>query len=289
MRAGTGRTLVGFALLVAALLAVVALASRGHLGPDATRGGGVRASAPEGVFTYLYAVFLVAGIVALPIFFSIYTSEVPYSRKRRRRARLLPFALLAAVAVALLVAARYGDALEEALGRLELWRAGGGDGADAARAPRPPGVEWVPLAVVSSVVAVGGGLLGWRTLARRRRSAPGELAEQLSLVLDATLDDLRHEPDARRAIIVAYARLEETLCACGVERHRHEAPLEYLGRVLAELHVTPGPVASLTHLFERAKFSHHAIDGAMKAEAIEALEHVRRELRGARPKSGHGG
>ena len=64
-----------------------------------------------------------------------------------------------------------------------------------------------------------------------------------------------------------------------MERHRHEAPLEYLGRVLAELHVTPGPVASLTHLFERAKFSHHPIDGAMKADAIEALEHVRGELR----------
>jgi len=278
MKAGTGRTLVGFALLLAALLAVVGLASRGHLGSDATRGGGLRLYAPEGVFAYVYAVFLVAGIVALPIFFSISMSEVPDSRKRRRM-RLLPFALLAIVAVALVVAARYGDALSEALDRLELWRNGGSDASDAARAPRPPGVEWVPLGVVSSLVAVTGGFLGWRALVRRRRSAPEELAEQLSLVLDATLDDLRHEPDARRAIIVAYARLEETLCACGVARHRHEAPLEYLGRVLAELHVTRGPVAELTHLFERAKFSHHPIDGAMKADAIEALEHVRGELR----------
>jgi hypothetical protein len=40
-------------------------------------------------------------------------------------------------------------------------------------------------------------------------------------------------------------------------------------------------VERLTELFERAKFSPHAIDAAMKEEAIDALESLRDELRSA--------
>ena len=38
----------------------------------------------------------------------------------------------------------------------------------------------------------------------------------------------------------------------------------------------------LTRLYERAKFSPHAIDADMKADAIEALETLRDELRADR-------
>jgi hypothetical protein len=38
-------------------------------------------------------------------------------------------------------------------------------------------------------------------------------------------------------------------------------------------------VERLTELFERARFSPHAIDGAMKNEAISALESLRDDLR----------
>jgi hypothetical protein len=95
-----------------------------------------------------------------------------------------------------------------------------------------------------------------------------------------TLDDLRAEPDPRRAIILAYARMEATLSRGGVPREESEAPLEYIARALLELDVRPEPVHRLTDLFEQAKFSDHPIDAGMKEEALEALEDVRADLRG---------
>ncbi|MGH3102922.1 MAG: DUF4129 domain-containing protein [Gaiellaceae bacterium] len=276
---GTLRGILGAAVLLAALLAVVALASRGHLGPDQASGR-ARPGLPAGPFAYVYALFLVAGVLALPLFFYVYVRETPYSKKRRARARLMPFVIVAAVVVSLVLAARWGDALSEVIGRLQFWRNGSTDDAAAARAAQPPAPEWVPLAVMSSVAVAGAGaFVVWRRLTRRARLGRREsLAEALSGILDDTVDDLRREPDARRAIIVAYARMEAVLERCGVARRESDAPLEYLSRVLLELEVTPAPVFALTELFEQAKFSQHAIDAAMKEEAIDALLTIRAEL-----------
>ena len=116
----------------------------------------------------------------------------------------------------------------------------------------------------------------------RARGPSDDLAEQLAVVLDDTLDDLRAEADPRRAIIAAYARLERVLAANGVPRHAAETPDEYLPRVLHDLELDSGAVERLTALFTRAKFSQHDVDTAMKEEAIGALEQVRDELRLAR-------
>jgi hypothetical protein len=48
--------------------------------------------------------------------------------------------------------------------------------------------------------------------------------------------------------------------------------------MLASLSVTPQAARRLTDLFERAKFSHHAMDSEMKEDAIAALERVRDDL-----------
>ena len=116
---------------------------------------------------------------------------------------------------------------------------------------------------------------------RGARSNEG-LGEQLAVVLDETLDDLRAEADPRRAIIAAYARLERVLAANGIPRHTSETSDEYLPRVLHGLALDLRAVEHLTALFTRAKFSHHDVDAAMKEEAIDALEQVRDELRLAR-------
>ena len=63
---------------------------------------------------------------------------------------------------------------------------------------------------------------------------------------------------------------------------RPETPDEYLARILHDLALDARAVERLTALFTRAKFSHHDVDGAMKEEAIDALEQVRDELRLAR-------
>jgi hypothetical protein len=67
---------------------------------------------------------------------------------------------------------------------------------------------------------------------RRRRRPPKTPAERLVDLLDDTLEDLESEPDPRRAVIAAWARMEHGLAAAGLPRHPAEAPFEYAGRVL---------------------------------------------------------
>ena len=50
-------------------------------------------------------------------------------------------------------------------------------------------------------------------------------------------------------------------------------------RVLEDLTASAAAVRRLTRLYERARFSVHAVDPLMKDDAIEALEAVRDELR----------
>jgi hypothetical protein len=115
---------------------------------------------------------------------------------------------------------------------------------------------------------------------RRRRRPPPTPAERLVELLDDTLDDLEGEPDPRRAVIAAWARMERGLAAAGLPRHPAEAPFEYATRVLeaALARSSSSPVHRLTGLFERAKFSHHPVGEADRQEAIATLRAVRREL-----------
>jgi hypothetical protein len=143
-----------------------------------------------------------------------------------------------------------------------------------------PSISWIAIAVVLLLVAAA---VAAFVVAERRADhggGPGEdLAEQLAVVLDDTLDDLRAEADPRRAVIAAYARLERILAANGVPRRAAETPEEYLPRVLDGLAVDPAAVERLTRLFVRAKFSQHGVDSTMKEDAIGALEQIRSELR----------
>ncbi|HYA09107.1 MAG TPA: DUF4129 domain-containing protein, partial [Gaiellaceae bacterium] len=101
----------------------------------------------------------------------------------------------------------------------------------------------------------------------------------VSVALDESLDDLRNEPDLRRAIIAAYARMERALAGAGLARRPAETPLEYMERALTSLDTSAAGVRRLTVLFEWAKFSQHEPEPAMRDEAIDALIAVRDELR----------
>jgi hypothetical protein len=155
--------------------------------------------------------------------------------------------------------------------------------AEGVPAPYEPSVSWLPIAIVVGLVLAGvvAYVVGERR-ARAGRPSREALEEQLAVVLDDTLDDLRAEADPRRAIIAAYARLERVLAANGVPRRAAETSDEYLPRVLHDLALDRGAIERLTALFTRAKFSQHDVDTAMKEEAISALEQVRDELRLAR-------
>jgi hypothetical protein len=141
---------------------------------------------------------------------------------------------------------------------------------------------WTPVIVIGALVALA--VAAWYIALRReavRHADEDALAEAVALVLDDTLDDLRAEKDARRAVIAAYARVERVLAAYSLGRDPAETPQEYLNRILPRLELERGSVRRLTDLFTRAKFSRHEVDLGMKDEAIDALTTVRDELRAA--------
>jgi hypothetical protein len=151
---------------------------------------------------------------------------------------------------------------------------------DKTLTPYEPSVSWVPIVVVVALVVVAA--LAFVVSTRRSRltrDPRSELAQDLAGALDDALDDLRAEPDPRRAIIAAYARLERVLASHGVARLGSETSDEYLVRVLHEFELPPGAISRLTELFAQAKFSHHHVDSTMKESAIDALEQFRDELR----------
>jgi hypothetical protein len=72
--------------------------------------------------------------------------------------------------------------------------------------------------------------------------------------------------------------METTLVRHKLGRRPFEAPGEYLSRVFSTLRLSRRPAERLTELFERARFSEHAIGPEMKRESIAALGELRSEL-----------
>jgi hypothetical protein len=145
-----------------------------------------------------------------------------------------------------------------------------------------PQFQWLPALIVGSLLSgvAGAGVIV--VLLKRQRGADWDreaaLMHALDEVLEDTLDDLRAERDPRKAVIGAYARMERLFAAHQVPRNEAETPQQYVERVLARLQVSSFAVRRLTSLYERARFSPHTVDGAMKDDAIAALEGLKAEL-----------
>ena len=67
------------------------------------------------------------------------------------------------------------------------------------------------------------------------QTSEGALVAELAATVDDAFAELDAEPDPRRAVIAAYARMERALAAHGLARHPFEAPLEYLARIAPSL------------------------------------------------------
>ena len=281
---GTPRRSTATAAAVAAtlvcLLAVVALASRSER--RAEDGNPAVPAVPAPVFDYAFTFGVLA--VALLFGLALYLRVPLPTRPGGPQQGLLRAAIAVAVVGILLTLGLDNvrrpppleNVVEDAvLGQGQRPAPGEIESAEAGR------LEFKWKAAIGAAVVVAGAV-GAYAVARRRARASAEdepeLAQELALVLDDTLEDLRRERDARRAVIAAYARMERTLATHGLPRRPFEAPLEYLARVLGALRVRSAAVLDLTSLFERAKFSQHAVDEAMKEEAIGALVAVREDL-----------
>jgi Domain of unknown function (DUF4129) len=266
--------MVGLALL--GLLALVAAGSSGD-----EWGGGLEDRTVPGAFVdyaFTFAVLLVVGMFAL----LIWALTGPSAGVKVERPRGMGVVSFLFVMFAL---AAYFAYTEKNPFREQQAEQPEGGGPVGMLPDNPQGLDRAPGPTFQWWVAVlaGVAIVGLVVYERRRRPPPREhtAAEALEEVLSETLEELELDPDPRRAVIQAYVRMETVLAAHGHARKPHEAPLEYLARVLRELDVRAEAAHALTELFERARFSRHEIDAAMRAEAVASLEAVRDDLRQA--------
>ena len=282
---GTRLSLLGIGLLV--LLSVVAFASRSGL---AHHDG----SAPSNRYTsYALTVFLILFVLMIPVaayaFVLRLRERVEARRAKSFKARLYASAvrwgaLVLVVFVSFYLHNRHPHLLQN-LNPFRQPNAKVPHGPDKAHPASNPqfqwSVLWIALVVLGVVSAYG--YYRWRTRKPAFQPRVHELSvsEDLAATIDDAIDDLDAEPDARRAVIAAYARMEAVLGRNGFQRVPSETPIEYLRRILLGLTSRGDAVTRLTGLFQRAKFSRDEIDVTMKQDAIGALREIRDGLTGA--------
>jgi hypothetical protein len=266
---------------VLALLVVVALAASGA-GP-ATSGGDRDLVDPLATLLFVLGAIWVAGLLVASPMMTGLTLTAGEPKPRRWHAEVLAGVIFFTVVIALLAVARRlrrGEGGENGPGAGPTETPTSPEGAGRVPTLDPATIDWLVVGIVFAAALVAFSILAAILIRPKGRTAPElEARKQLEKLLDETLDDLRRERDPRRAVIAAYARMERSLARYGLPRRPAEAPLEYLGRVLAQLTGSGAAARRLTRLFERAKFSEHSIDQRMKEDAIAAVGAVRDELR----------
>jgi len=276
--------LVAVALFV--LLAIVAFASRSGFG---------HASTTRPTPTYLnwaMSVFMVVFVLMIPVAvwaYSLQAREALAAREREHFGVRVAKRLLVVIAIAFLaflariyVGNKYFPHFHAPFVR-QPPQVHGKALHDAGSQHYQPTFQWPVLWITLALAVVIVGYIVYRRsklepLAEVERTPRSDADEVASAISDA-IDDLRAEPDPRRAVIAAYARMEASFARQGLKRKTSETAIEYLRRILLGLGSHADPVARLTGLFEQAKFSLHEIDGAMKDDAIQALVAIRSDLR----------
>jgi len=275
------RPLIGAVGLVA-LLAIVAVASRAH-----TPAGGGTTRGVDGriLVEYVLLIMLALSAVVIPVGIYLFVSgrndDLAAQLPERKNWMWPLFWFMAGAAVVSVILLRsgwlrsHGHEIKNPLQALVNLGKGQKESNVAST------FDWGPVVVVGSISLVVIAALGFWALQHRRQRAAAKQAipaAEFAAAVERTIADLRAEPDPRRAVIAAYAQMEQALGLAGLPRQLSEAPREYLGRVLPQVGAGADSVGRLTSLFERAKFSPHAIDETMKEEAISALESLRDDL-----------
>ena len=171
---------------------------------------------------------------------------------------------------------------------------------DSGRRSATPDWQWGALAafgltgLVAAAVLLAPELRRWARERRERHAAfvatrgptvdeatrmdePDE-TEVVQRALDAASASLRDPADPRAAVIEAYVRMEQVLAERDLGRRAPEAPREYLTRVLREREAPQQSLATITALFEEARFSHHPIPPSAPRRALSELDRARSAL-----------
>ena len=275
------RRLIPLGLAVAALVALAGIASRGRPLGGARRGTGPTVT----FFDYLSTTLILLAVVLLAITIWAFvelrdTGGLPPRGRWHLLATLLSFAVAIAL-VLLLLHTGFIDRLHRLQGQhLDSQQTHAHDHRlRPQQHSRGAHLRWDEIAVFGALVlAAAAFAIATR---RTRRKPPGPRFTRRAAVaqaIDDSIDDLRADPNVRRAIIAAYARMEHALGRSGLERRAAEAPFEYMERALLALETSGESAERLTELFERAKFSQHEPVPETREEAIAALLAVRDDL-----------
>lgn len=98
----------------------------------------------------------------------------------------------------------------------------------------------------------------------------------------AEQDALLRDGEPRNAIVAAWRRFEVQGARAGVERQSWETSSEFALRMLERVDAESEAVNRLAGLYREARFSDHEITEVHRADALVALEGIRRSL-GVRP------
>ena len=285
--AGGPATAGGLALLIVGLLALVTLGAGGRRtgGPGHLAARPVPPTLQDSWITLLIIGYGVAIVGVLVVMFrQRHRWRDPESHWLRNYCAVLVFLTFFTGIGSWAIAHRHLRFQTQKLFAQQARQHPGGFNSSAGRGrsvpARPAHFQWPLALAVGGFVLLGG---AWIFIGRNRRSEdettePNGVEEELARAIGTTIDDLRGERDARRAVIAAYAHMERILASHGLARGAAEVPYEYLVRVLRLLQVRERPVRSLTELFEYAKFSEHEIDRTLKERAIESLVMIREDL-----------
>jgi hypothetical protein len=268
-----------------AFLALVAVAAAGH----APSAGESRPSAPaphllQDYIATLFILIMPVGVLVIlwaMLMKNVYRDVPLKSKEIPLHGVPRPFIQVAIIIALIALGLRFGPFFDNEGEGSQVSETKEGEKSKATDRPDPyePQFQWLPMFVVGSlVVGIGGAMVLMSVRRQRELLAATPIRETLAEVLDETLDDLRNEPDPRKAVIGAYSNMERTLAARGVPRHESEAPDEYLARILDVVGASGHSVRRLTRLFARARYSPHEIDLQMKEDAIDALTGLRAEL-----------
>ena len=206
-------------------------------------------------------------------------------RKRRQGQRSTSAAvvLLLLAATALWVAPpKKVGVIDDLLGNL-VGKAGPASPAEPTADP-PPAVHselvsGVLATLLLALALIGSGVFAWLYLGTRQwqsRGTPRPSAPSaLQTAVEDSLDDLRHLPDVRLAIIRCYDRFERALAGAEVRRAPWETAMEFMRTALKRPGLPRDDVHELTSLFELARFSHHELGPGHRERAWNALMAVK--------------
>lgn len=193
------------------------------------------------------------------------------------------------------------EPMEEELPEVELQEEPSGVVVPEERSPVAVLVGAALALVAAAVVGIG----AYRRYSARPDSEETERLDRLSRDLRAAgaraLDRMLEEPDDRRAVVAAYALVEETLDRHGYPHDSSQTPAEFMEATLRALDSRAAAsgrrgadeqsefaLRRLTELYEVAKFSNHPVGGQERSRAMACMREISSavDFRGAPPAPG---